>query len=70
MPIPKKHPIFIPKLRVATITYEIVKQWPAVRTNLSEIKTEVHEEPPEFKNEPSMILFFLFLSFPQTGNRN
>ena len=37
-----------------TITYEIVKQWPAVRTNLSEIKTEVHDECSVFKSVSSM----------------
>ena len=50
-------------------TYKVFIQWPAVRTNLSEIKTEVHEEPAEFKNEPSTLIFF-FLSLPQSGNGN
>ena len=50
-------------------TYKVFIQWPAVRTNLSEIKTEVHVERSAFFNVPSVRLLSLFLKSPQSENR-
>ena len=49
-------------------TYKLYVQWPAVRTNLSEIKTEVHDECSVFKSVSSMWSLILFLKSPQSEN--